>query len=154
VDLRNPRRVIRALEVALTTGESFVALRRKTPPDYAVIWLGLTLPRPVLYARIDARLAGMLAAGWVGEVRALAAQGYGWDLPAMSALGYGQIGRYLRGEYSLDEAVTLISRATRQFVRRQANWFKPDDPAIRWFQSSVLAPAEIATWLAQSRPSP
>src|SRR6185436_8434283 len=68
VDLRNPRRVIRALEVALTTGESFMTLRRKTPPGYNVAWLGLTLPRPALYARIDARLDAMLAAGLVDEV--------------------------------------------------------------------------------------
>ena len=151
VDLRNPRRVIRALEVALATGESFVDLRRKTPPGYSVTWLGLTLPRPILYARIDARLDAMLAAGLVDEVRALAAQGYGWDLPAMSALGYSQIGQYLRGECGLDEAIALIRRATRQFVRRQANWFKAGDPAINWFESSEQSPADMANWLAAGR---
>jgi tRNA dimethylallyltransferase len=136
--------------VALTTGESFVALRRKEPPPYAITCLGLSLPRPALFARIDARLDAMLAAGLVDEVRGLAAQGYGWDLPAMSALGYGQIGRYLRSECSLDEAITLVRRATRQFVRRQANWFKPGDQAIHWFESSVRAPAEMARWLARA----
>jgi tRNA dimethylallyltransferase len=104
-----------------------------------------------LYARIDARLDAMLAGGLVDEVRALVAQGYGWDLPAMSALGYSHIGQYLRGECSLDEAVTLIRRATRQFVRRQANWFRASDPAIRWFESSDQSPAQMATWLAQGR---
>ncbi|MEP7358527.1 MAG: tRNA (adenosine(37)-N6)-dimethylallyltransferase MiaA [Anaerolineales bacterium] len=147
VDLRNPRRVIRALEVALSTGESFVALRRKETPPYAISRLGLTLPRPALYARIDARLDAMLAAGLVDEVRGLAARGYGWELPAMSALGYRQIGQYLRGECPLDEAVALIRRATRQFVRRQANWFKPADPAIRWFESTGAAPNAMAAYL-------
>ena len=135
VDLRNPRRVLRALEVALLTGESFVTQRRKSPPPYAFAWLGLSAPRPDLYARIDLRIDVMLAAGLVAEVQALVAQGYGWDLPAMSALGYRQIGAYLRGECALDEAVARLRRDTRTFVRRQANWFRANDPAIRWFES-------------------
>ncbi len=143
VDLRNPRRVLRALEVALLTGESFVGQRRKSPPPYDFVWLGLTAPRPELYARIDARIDAMLAAGLVAEVQALAAQGYGWDLPAMSALGYRQIGAYLRGECSLDEAVARLRRDTRTFVRRQANWFKAGDPAIRWIEAGPDAARKI-----------
>jgi len=141
VDLRNPRRVVRALEVALTTGGSFVAQRRKTAPPFASRQIGLTRPRPELYARIDARVEAMLRAGLVAEVEALAAQGFDWRLPAMSALGYRQIGQYLRGECSLDEAVRRIKRDTRVFVRRQANWFKPDDPAIRWFDAAQITTA-------------
>ncbi len=147
VDLRNPRRVIRAIEVAVTTGSSFVAQRLKSPPPFEAVWLGLWLPRPELYDRIDARIAAMLDAGLVAEVEALVAQGYGWELPAMSALGYRQIGYYLRGQGSLDDAVREIRRATRQFVRRQANWFKIDDPAIHWVRSSPQAIAEMAAWL-------
>jgi tRNA dimethylallyltransferase len=133
VDLRNPRRVIRALEVALTTGQSFAAQQRKAPPPWAILTIGLTMPRPALYARIDARVDAMMRAGLLEEVRTLAAQGFGWELPAMSALGYKQMGDYLRGECDLDEAVRRIKRETRRFVRRQANWFKPADPKIEWF---------------------
>ncbi len=148
IDLRNPRRVIRALEVVLTTGESFAAQRRRQAPPYTSVLLGLTRPRPELYARIDARVDAMLAAGLVAEVEGLVARGYGWDLPAMSALGYRQIGAYLRGECSLDDAVAQIKRDTRQFVRRQANWFKPTDPAIRWFSAgSASTVAEMADHL-------
>ena len=147
VDLQNPRRVIRALEVALTTGESFVAQRRKSPPPFAVTMIGLTLPRPELYARIDRRVEAMLAAGLVEEVRSLAARGYGWDLPAMSALGYKQVGQYLRGECDLPEAARRIKSETRQFVRRQANWFKPADPAIQWFDLGRTRPEEIAAYI-------
>lgn len=142
VDLRNPRRVVRALEVALSTGESFVAQRRKTPPPFGVTTIGLTLPRPELYARIDARVDAMLRAGLVAEVEVLVAQGYGWELPAMSALGYRQIGEYLRGECDLREAVRRIKSATRQFVRRQANWFKPNDLTIKWFDAA-RTPVEV-----------
>jgi tRNA dimethylallyltransferase len=143
VDVRNPRRVIRALEVALTTGQSFVAQRRKSPPPYHITTIGLALPRAELYARIDARVEAMLAAGLVDEVRALAARGYGWDLPAMSALGYRQIGAYLRGECDLAEAVRRIKRDTRAFVRRQANWFKLTDPTIHWFSPHEAVQAMI-----------
>jgi len=147
VDTRNPRRVIRAIEVAVTTGSSFVAQRQKSAPPFEAVWMGLWLPRDVLYARIDARIDAMLAAGLVAEVEQLLARGYRWDMPAMSAVGYRQIGAYLRGESSLAEAVQAIKGATRQFVRRQANWFKLADPAIRWFRSSASAPNEMADWL-------
>jgi tRNA dimethylallyltransferase len=149
VDLRNPRRVIRALEVALATGRSFVAQQARRPPPLRFIWTGLALPRPELYARIDTRVDAMLAAGLVDEVRRLMAAGYGWRLPAMSALGYRQIGAYLRGEATLDEAVALIKRDTRQFVRRQANWFKPTDPAIRWFPARPGVAADLAAYLRE-----
>jgi tRNA dimethylallyltransferase len=148
VDLRNPRRVVRALEVALTTGASFVAQRGRRPPPYHFIWAGLVLPRGELYARIDARIDAMLAAGFVDEVKRLMAEGYAWDLPAMSALGYRQIGDYLRGETDLPTAVQAVRRATRQFVRRQANWFKPADPTIRWFAAGAGAASQIARYLS------
>lgn len=144
VDLHNPRRVIRALEVVLTTGLSFVSQRQKSPPPFEAVWLGLWLPRPELYARIDARIEAMLAAGLVAEVQGLIAQGYGWELPAMSAVGYRQIGSFLRGEGTLDDAVREIRRATRQFVRRQANWFKMTDPVIHWLPASPQAPRQMA----------
>lgn len=144
IDLGNPRRVIRALEVALTTGASFVAQRRKTAPPFASVIIGLNRPRPELYARIDARVDAMLAAGLVDEVKALAAQGYSWDLPAMSALGYKQMGAYVRGECDLAEAVRRIKHDTRVFVRRQANWFKPADPAIRWYDAGQIMPQALS----------
>jgi len=143
IDLRNPRRVIRALEVALTTGESFVAQRRKTATPYAITTIGLTLPRPDLYARIDARVDEMFRAGLVDEVKGLVQQGYGWNLPALSALGYKQIGQYLRGECDLPEAIRRIKSETRKFVRRQANWFKPSDPGIKWFDVGRVSLDEI-----------
>lgn len=147
IDVRNPRRVIRALEVALTTGQSFVAQRRRQAPPFRAISIGLSRPRPELYARIDARVDGMLAAGLVAEVQGLRDQGYAWSLPAMSALGYRQIGAYLRGECDLAEAVRRLKHDTRVFVRRQANWFKPDNPALRWFDAGRTTPDQIADYI-------
>jgi tRNA dimethylallyltransferase len=152
IDLMNPRRVIRALEVALRTGASFVAQRRRSSPPYPIRMLGLTRSRAELYDRIDSRVDRMIADGLVEEVRCLTERGYGWELPAMSAIGYRQIGEYLRGECSLEEAVRRIKRATRQFVRRQANWFKADDPAIRWFNAGPGVAAELAAHLQAGEP--
>jgi tRNA dimethylallyltransferase len=78
----------------------------------------------------------MLDQGLLAEVMGLVARGYELDLPAMSGLGYRQIGQHLAGEISLDEAVHLVKKETRRFVRQQYNWFRLDDPAIRWFDVS------------------
>ncbi len=144
IDPRNVRRVIRALEVCLTTGKPISQLQTTRAPEYRMLWIGLTLPREELYRRIDARVEHMLESGLVEEVRRLAEQGYAWDAPAMTGVGYRQIGAYLRGECSLDDAVREIKRATRRFVRQQANWFRPDDPRIHWLRSDEAAEAKAA----------
>lgn len=133
IDPRNLRRTIRALEVIFATGRRFSGLRAKSAPSYRVLLIGLTRPREDLYQRIDARITEMLDAGWLDEVRTLMAKGYSQALPSMSAIGYGQLARHLRGEISQEDAVAEIKHATRMFVRRQANWFKKNDPNIHWF---------------------
>jgi tRNA dimethylallyltransferase len=138
IDPRNVRRVVRALEVYLKTGQPISELQRKKPPPYRILQLGLTMERQELYRRIDERVDRMIEKGLVEEVRGLVERGYGYDLPSMSGLGYQQIGMYLRGKVSLEEAVQLIKRHTRRFVRHQYNWFRLDDDvptklAFRWF---------------------
>jgi len=135
IDPRNVRRVIRALEVYLETGRPISELQRRRPPPYRVLQIGLTMERAALYQRIDQRVDRMIERGLVEEVRWLVEKGYGYELPAMSGLGYQQIGCYLRGEISLEEAIRLIRRDTRRFVRQQYNWFRLDDEGIRWFQA-------------------
>lgn len=138
LDRRNVRRVVRALEVVLATGESFSAQRTRVEPPFRAVQFGLTLARQQLYARIDGRVDMMVAQGLVEETRALHDRGYGWELPAMSAIGYRQIAAHLRGECTLDNAIAAIKRDTRRFVRRQYNWFRLTDPAIRWYDVSQL----------------
>ena len=135
IDPRNVRRVIRALEVYLETGRPISELQRRRPPPYRVLQIGLTMERADLYQRIDQRVDRMIERGLVKEVRGLVEQGYGYELPAMSGLGYRQVGCYLRGEISLEEAIRLIKRDTRRFVRQQYNWFRLDDEGIHWFQA-------------------
>jgi tRNA dimethylallyltransferase len=133
LDPRNVRRVVRALEVCLKTGRPISEQQKSNPPPYRILQLGLTLPREALYARVDRRIEAMIAAGLEEEVRGLAEHGYAYELPSMSGLGYQQIGLYLRGEAKLVEAIALINRHTRRFIRHQYNWFHPNDARIRWF---------------------
>lgn len=135
IDPRNVRRVVRALEVYLETGQPISELQRKKPPPYRILQIGLTMERQELYRRIDERVDKMIEEGLVEEVRRLIEQGYGHDLPSMSGLGYQQIGMYLRDQVSLEEAIQLIKRHTRRFVHHQYNWFRLDDENIRWFDA-------------------
>jgi tRNA dimethylallyltransferase len=132
IDARNLRRVIRALEVYQKTGVPISTHQKKSPPPYRVLQIGLTMPRTMLYERVDQRIDLMMERGLLAEVEGLAAAGFDWAMPAMMGLGYKQIGLYLQGEISLDEAVALIKKETRRFVRQQYNWFRLRDERIFW----------------------
>ncbi|MBI3161221.1 MAG: tRNA (adenosine(37)-N6)-dimethylallyltransferase MiaA, partial [Chloroflexi bacterium] len=134
IDARNFRRTIRALEVIMTTGRKFSEQRRQSDSPYQLIAIGLTRPRAELYERVDKRIDAMFADGFVDEARGLLAQGYSLSLPTMSAIGYRECIRVVNGELNEEQAKTEIRRATRVFVRRQANWFKESDPDIMWFK--------------------
>ena len=147
IDPRNVRRVIRALEVCLTTGKPFSAQRRRTPPPYPILQIGLTMDREALYARADARIEEMVKAGLLDEVRRLVEAGYGWNLPSMSSVGYAQFRPYFEGEATLEEVIAEIKRATRRLIRHQYNWFRPNDPRIRWFNVAHTSPEKIETFV-------
>jgi tRNA dimethylallyltransferase len=134
IDSRNVRRVIRALEVTLASGQPISELQRKTPPPYDIYMLGLIRDRETLYQRIDQRIDQMMAAGLLAELEALREAGYGRSLPAMSGLGYQQLWAYLDGEMTLEEAVERIKFETHRFARQQNNWFRQKDPRIVWFE--------------------
>jgi tRNA dimethylallyltransferase len=134
IQYQNVRRTVRALEVVFRTGRRFSEQRLRSQSPYSLLIVGLTRPRPELYARIDERIEQMVVEGLLDEVRELLKKGYSADLPSMSAIGYREMIAHLNGEISLDEAVVRMKRSTRQFVRRQANWFKTADPNIHWFE--------------------
>jgi tRNA dimethylallyltransferase len=140
IDARNVRRVIRALEVYYKTGRPISAHQTKAPPDYQIVQIGLTMPRELLYQRVDQRIDKMMAEGLLAEVKALAEAGYNWNMPALMGLGYKQLGQYLRAEISLDEAVALIKKETRRFIRQQYNWLRRDDENIYWFDVAKQDP--------------
>ncbi len=136
----NVRRVVRAMEVYLLTGQPISAQQRREPPPYQIRAIWLTRPRDELYARADARVEAMIAAGLVDEVAGLLAAGYGWSLPALSSLGYIQFRPYFEGKASLAACIERLKFDTHAFIRRQAAWFRrlpnveiwtPDHPEWR-----------------------
>ncbi|MDX1416864.1 MAG: tRNA (adenosine(37)-N6)-dimethylallyltransferase MiaA [Candidatus Promineifilaceae bacterium] len=133
IDSRNLRRVIRALEVTLTTGIPITKLQHKSPPSYERCWIGLFRDRESLYRRIDQRVDQMIDGGLVGEIQTLRLAGYDRSLPALSGLGYRQIFSHLEGECTLEEAVQRMKFETHRFSRQQNTWFRRDDPRINWF---------------------
>jgi tRNA dimethylallyltransferase len=133
IDARNYRRTIRALEVIFTTGRKFSAQRGQGESPYQLISIGLSRPREELYRRVDERIDLMFANGFIDEVKGLLAQGYSAELPGMSAIGYRECIRVIKGEWTVEQAKVEMKRITRVFVRRQGNWFKESDPNIHWF---------------------
>jgi len=146
IDARNPRRLIRALEVFLITGQPFSEQLGARPTPYRPLLFGLNMERDALYARADARIDTMRAAGLVAETEALLARGYSWELPAMSSLGYREVGSYLRGETTLDEAFMRFKQATHGYIRRQLTWFRRDK-RITWLDAA-LPPETLADQVA------
>jgi tRNA dimethylallyltransferase len=135
IDPANSRRTVRALEVILTTGKRFSDQKKRGDTFYNHLLLGLSCPRAELYQRIDERISRMITSGFVEEVQHLMDHGYSPQLPTLTAIGYSEMVAYIQGEISLEEAIIKMKRRTRVFVRRQANWFKENDPQIHWFQT-------------------
>ena len=135
VDRANHRRVMRALEVVRSTGRPFSSFRRGQPPaqrPFRSVLIGLEMPRPVLYERIERRVDQMLEQGLVKEVRSL--------LPyrraqALRTVGYQEIFPVFDSTYDLSEAIRLVKRNSRRYAKRQLTWFRRD-PRVRWFDVS------------------
>jgi tRNA dimethylallyltransferase len=149
IDARNVRRMVRALEVILTTGRKFSEQRGQVDSPYHLITIGLTRPRPELYQRVDERIDLMFANGLVDEVKGLLEKGYSPTLPSMSAIGYRECVSVVKGKLTIDQAKVEMRRVTRIFVRRQANWFKESDPNIMWFKVKDGIGKEIETYIRQ-----
>lgn len=145
----NVRRVIRALEVIAITGLPFTAQRRKQPPPYRTLQFGLHLERERLYAQADARLAGMMAAGFADEVRHLLEQEYDRRLPSMSGLGYSQLAAHWQDGLPLAEAIEATRSATHDFIRRQQTWFRHHDNGgtIEELPAAALDTDAVIRWI-------
>ncbi|GAB2603331.1 tRNA (adenosine(37)-N6)-dimethylallyltransferase MiaA [Spirosoma areae] len=122
-DLQNPVRVTRALEVCLATGQPYSSFRRQQTAEriFRPVLVALERPRQELYARIDARMDAMLAAGLVDEVRSLIPYRH---LPALQTVGYQEIFPFLDGTYDYAEMVRLLKRNSRRYAKRQLTWFR------------------------------
>ncbi len=143
IDPRNVRRTIRALEVHRGVEIPFSQLQRKTAPPFNTLIIGLTADRAELYRMIDLRVDEMIKRGLVDEVKKLVDWGYGFNLPAMSGIGYKQIGMFLRGELTLAVAIQQIKFETHRLVRHQYTWFRLKDDRIKWFDIQSRVDSQI-----------
>jgi tRNA dimethylallyltransferase len=145
---RDTLRVSRALEVVLLTGQP--AARRgpgswdEGPPDTGprVVAVGLTAPRPALYAALDARVDRMLAEGLLDEVRALLGAGFAPSLPAMHGIGYRHLAPVVRQEGGLRAAVAAMKRDTRRYAKRQWTWFSRES-GLAWVETDPAGTAPV-----------
>lgn len=133
--LSDRKRILRALEVYLETGETITEHNRKTqavPPRYSPIWLGLDFARRgELYRRIDLRVSLMLQQGLVEEIQGLLADGIPEKVTAMQAIGYKEFVDALDGRCTIEEAADLVRQSSRRYAKRQLTWFRRNK-AIHW----------------------
>jgi tRNA dimethylallyltransferase len=153
----NPRRIIRALEVCLTTDKPFSQLRKKGKPLFNVLQIGIKVPRKKLYQRIDQRVDKMMRQGLVEEAKRLARK-YPFSLPSMSGIGYKEIGECLAPKHKntktqkqcLSKAIQKIKYRTHQYARRQETWFSAHggkDKRIKWVKNYIEAEKLIKKFL-------
>lgn len=150
VDLKNPRRVLRALEVTTFTGKPFTELRTKAKPVVDPLLIAIRRSKDELRERINLAVETYVEAGWLDEIRRVRKLGIGWDAPAMTSIGYRELGAYLRGESSLDEAIAKTKEATWQYAKRQLTWFKRDN-RIHWVDSEEEAERLVEKWLKKKK---
>lgn len=144
VDLQNPRRVVRALEVCLATAKPFSQTQNKGETHYNPLILGINVPRTKLYKRIDARVKQMIDVGLEKEVRSLAKK-YEWSSPGINALGYRQFKSYFEKRATLDQVIEEIQKQTRHYAKRQMTWFKKM-PGVKWIKTKTQANKLISFW--------
>ncbi len=136
IDVQNPRRVSRALEVFLQTGTSITAFgAAEGNLPYAPLWIGVDCARDALHQRIATRAREMWEGGAVDEVRALLDAGHTVSEPGMRAIGVAEITEFLRGDLTAAAAQQRIIELTRQYARRQLTWFRRNK-SIVWYNSS------------------
>ena len=132
VDKKNPMRLKRALEIIYTTGKKYSEQRigKKTERPFNIIKIGLSLPREILYERINHRIDEMMKAGLLDEVKQLYLHK---KLHTLNTVGYTELFDFIEDKISLEGAIELIKQNTRNYAKRQMTWFKKDD-GIKWFQ--------------------
>lgn len=132
VDLKNPKRVIHALEICYMTGRTYSSFRTESVKQrpFRIVKVGLCRDREELYRRINRRVVEMVDEGLVDEARRVMPYR---QLNALNTVGYKEMFRYLDGEWSLDEAIAKIQQNSRIYSRKQMTWFKRD-PDIHWIE--------------------
>jgi tRNA dimethylallyltransferase len=132
VDLRNPVRVIRAIEILETAGPPLRALRRRTPPPWRAVRIGLTASLEVIDSRLATRSREQVHRGLVAETESALASGVPENAPVLTGIGYAEALAHIRGQLSLADLPEAMARSNRRYARRQLRWWRRDD-RVRWF---------------------
>ena len=144
---RNPRRIIRALEVFYETGETITAHNLRTqaiPPRFDPLWIGLDFePRQLLYDRIDLRVDIMLKQGLVEEIQALLARGIPENCTAMQAIGYKEFLAAMKGHITIAKAAEEVKKGSRHYAKRQLTWFRRNKKMHWLTRTAETSPEEI-----------
>jgi len=153
IDKQNPRRVIRALEVYYSSGQSFSSLEERSKVNFDSVQIGLTAPRDFLYKKVDDQIDDWFRVGFIEEVKKLISDGYDEKLPALTSLGYRQVAMYLKGNLTIEEAKQRIKWEHHGYIRRQFTWFRKRKNIV-WFDISDpdlirQINAFIKAWLVQ-----
>lgn len=135
IDVRNRVRVVRAIEALEVAGPPLAHLRRRHPPPWRPIRIGLTASPDVIDSRLAERSRRQLERGLVEETRAALAAGVPADAPVLTGIGYAEAIRYLNGEVTIDELPQVMARSNRRYARRQLRWLRRD-PRITWFDAT------------------
>ena len=133
IGINNKRKLVRALEVYEVTGKPFSVQQIKGDPLFDILQIGIKVDREKLYEKIDARIDKMIKNGLIEETKKLSKK-YSFGLPAMSGIGYREIGLYLQNKTTLKEAVQKMKFRTHQYARRQMTWFRRDEK-IQWINN-------------------
>jgi tRNA dimethylallyltransferase len=133
VDLQNPVRMIRAIEVLQATGPPLRRLRTRTPPAWQPLRIGLTAPLDVIDRRLEERSRRQVERGLVAETQAALDAGVPERAPVLTGIGYAEALTYIRGDLTLEELPGAMARNNRRYARRQLRWWRRD-PRVRWFE--------------------
>ncbi|MFH1839318.1 MAG: tRNA (adenosine(37)-N6)-dimethylallyltransferase MiaA [Patescibacteria group bacterium] len=146
VDLKNPRRVIRALEVSTYTGKPFTEFKKVGKPVVEAFQVGIKWPRVELFKRIDSEIERMIERGWLDEIREVIRKKVSLDSPAMTSIGYRELLEYIQGQKTLEEAIANCKKAVHRYAKRQETWYRRD-PRIHWAHDEDEAFEMVEGWL-------
>ena len=146
IDLKNRRRVQRALEIYYLTGQTKSSQVTKIKPDYDILYLGIKYPLETIYAKIDKRLKNRVDEGMIKEVKALRKKGVTWKRLDDFGLEYRWVAKYLKGEISQKEMLEELKKAIHHFAKRQLTWFKRNNK-IKWVKNYTEAKDRIKKFL-------
>jgi tRNA dimethylallyltransferase len=149
VDLQNPVRMVRAIEVLESAGPPLQRLRKRDPPPWNPVRIGLTADLDTIDRRLEQRSREQVERGLVAETRAALEAGVPATAPVLTGIGYAEALAHIRGDISLEKLPVVMAQSNRQYARRQLRWWRRD-PRVRWFEIEPDPLPAILNYLKES----